>query len=167
MVRSQSVVVEPSLLIAQQAVLIPRGLLQLSARPAIESFLDPHLRVLLSQSNNHVLCSDSTSLLDFSHLGDCIRFLLDELTDSALLILSLFTWEVNRLAYSHTYWTLTPMPLTLLERFWLTRSLLSDRSWDMFYTRYRVLVVRPMEKQDFIHTVRGLRTCLDALLLNS
>jgi len=161
------VVDESSLLIAQQVVLIPRGLLQLSAQPAIESFLDPHLRVLLAQSNNHVLYLGSTSLPDSIHLNNYIRLLLDELTDSALLILSLFTWEVNRLAYSHTYWTLTPMPLTLLERFWLTRSFLFDQSWDMFYTRYRVLVVRPMEKQDFIQTVRGLRTCLDTLLLNS
>jgi hypothetical protein len=114
------VINDTSLLIAQQAILIPKGLLQLSSQPAIESFLDPHPRVLLSQSNHHVLCSDSTSLLDFVHLRDCLWLLLDELTDSALLILSLFDWEINPLAYSHTYWALTPMPLTLLERFWLT-----------------------------------------------
>lgn len=104
-------------------------------------------------------------LLAPTQLDDYIPYLLNELTDSALLLLSLFTWEVNESAFAHSYWTLTPIRLSRPERFRLMRSN-HDRQWDLLYGRYRQLVVGAMEKQTFVKTVKKLLDSLNTLFFN-
>ncbi len=104
-------------------------------------------------------------LLAPTQLDDYILYLLNELTDSALLLLSLFTWEVNESAFAHSYWTLTPIRLSLPERFRLMRSN-DDRQWDLLYGRYRQSVVVAMEKQTFVKTVKELLDSLNTLFFN-
>ncbi|KAL4958866.1 uncharacterized protein BDV14DRAFT_23823 [Aspergillus stella-maris] len=136
-------------------VYISNDLLKLNARPALESFYEHNQRDM--------------ACLDPSLREEYIEYLLGELTDSTLLFLSLFTWDIRPDAFSYTYWMRMAIPLSPLERSLLAESLRNPRleqDLDPFYHEYRQLVVGGLNKQGFELAIEILPKRLHFLFKN-